>query len=986
MRIKSVILRQYRIHREFKVDLDDSRTLIGGSNESGKSTLVEAVHRAFFLKAKGNTENHRAMVSTIHSGHPEVEIHFEAGGVTYHLKKRFGSSGTTTLASSNSASLSGDAAESELARILGVESGGGGKAATTQWSHLWIWQGCSGDDPLDHANAQQANLLRRLQDSGGAAAMQSELDSQVSQFFTSATDGIFTQAGKSKAGSELEKAETKAAAAEDGRQSAATRLENSLQLVRNFDDATQTLARVAGDVVTLTRHKVAVDTQLARADELRVQESAQSIVAQGLSEKHAALDRIHQKIVQLRATVEFDEAALAPKSDETLRLTEARDGAKRQSEFDARAYDSACDRTRTSRQRRDLAVAFQGGLEKVARFEDLSGKVQQAQILDTEISNLRPELARLAEIDATQLQDLQQLETELTGADATLHAMAAGLEVVTASDPVLVAGVPLAAGQTRILTEDTEVTVGQSLRLVVRPGGGTSLADARQNAQDARQAFRKALDALGVVSFVAASEVVTKRSDISTKIGLAEAALRALDSSNLAVAFADARDASAAAEAEVIRRSEAVSGFAAPALLADAKKAVSEEERLLREVEAGEAQAKDVREFAAAAFQKADDALTSHQQTIARQTREVAELRAQLRLLVETHGEDTARAQSLADALTSLTTANDLLASTRRALTELQPELLNSDFTRLQAALGRADTEKREAELKQGIAQAGLRSDGADDPDAALAVATAQARFTQEHLASVRRKAEAFRLLHSLFLNEQRALADRFTRPLADKISGYLECLFGAGTRANVVLAENAFSGLQLVRPTHGGGAVPFDSLSGGAREQVAAAVRLAMAEVLCNDHHGCLPVIFDDAFAYSDPERVQTLQRMLYLAASRGLQVIVLTCAPSDYAALGAAHITMRAEKNLPTPASSQASDSPIEEDPEATVPVTQEQRDQLYSRLNELGGKAGNYALRDALGWNEMTYNAVKDSLVSAGVLIPGKGRGGSVALASV
>jgi hypothetical protein len=158
------------------------------------------------------------------------------------------------------------------------------------------------------------------------------------------------------------------------------------------------------------------------------------------------------------------------------------------------------------------------------------------------------------------------------------------------------------------------------------------------------------------------------------------------------------------------------------------------------------------------------------------------------------------------------------------------------------------------------------------------------------------------------------------------------------------------------------------------------------MAEVLCNDHHGCLPVIFDDAFAYSDPERVQTLQRMLYLAASRGLQVIVLTCAPSDYAALGAAHITMRAEKNLPTTASSQASDSPIEEDPEATVPVTQEQRDQLYSRLNELGGKAGNYALRDALGWNEMTYNAVKDSLVSAGVLIPGKGRGGSVALASV
>ena len=63
---------------------------------------------------------------------------------------------------------------------------------------------------------------------------------------------------------------------------------------------------------------------------------------------------------------------------------------------------------------------------------------------------------------------------------------------------------------------------------------------------------------------------------------------------------------------------------------------------------------------------------------------------------------------------------------------------------------------------------------------------------------------------------------------------------------------------------------------------------------------HGALG---DDAFAYSDPDRVQTLQRMLYLAASRGLQVIVLTCAPSDYAALGATHVTLRLEKSVPTP-----------------------------------------------------------------------------------
>ena len=110
MRLTSATLRNCRLHRELKLNFDPSRTLIGGPNESGKSTLIEAVHRCLFLKAKGNTELHRALVSTLHTGNPEVELAFEAAGNTYLLKKRFGSAGTTSLAPSNSPPLTGDAA------------------------------------------------------------------------------------------------------------------------------------------------------------------------------------------------------------------------------------------------------------------------------------------------------------------------------------------------------------------------------------------------------------------------------------------------------------------------------------------------------------------------------------------------------------------------------------------------------------------------------------------------------------------------------------------------------------------------------------------------------------------------------------------------------------------------------------------------------------------------------------------------------------
>jgi len=50
----------------------------------------------------------------------------------------------------------------------------------------------------------------------------------------------------------------------------------------------------------------------------------------------------------------------------------------------------------------------------------------------------------------------------------------------------------------------------------------------------------------------------------------------------------------------------------------------------------------------------------------------------------------------------------------------------------------------------------------------------------------------------------------------------------------------------------------------------------------------------------------------------------------------------------------------------------------------LTELGGSAGNGRLREALGWDEQAYDAVKDALIAQGRLVPGRGRGGSVSLA--
>ncbi len=81
-----------------------------------------------------------------------------------------------------------------------------------------------------------------------------------------------------------------------------------------------------------------------------------------------------------------------------------------------------------------------------------------------------------------------------------------------------------------------------------------------------------------------------------------------------------------------------------------------------------------------------------------------------------------------------------------------------------------------------------------------------------------------------------------------------------------------------------GGTFYDYEDLSGGMKEQLSAAFRLSIAEILKEQHNGSLPLVFDDAFTNSDPRRIEMTKNMLFTAAENGLQIIILTCDPSIY------------------------------------------------------------------------------------------------------
>lgn len=998
MKLLSATVRNYRLHRDLNIDFDQDRTLIGGSNESGKSTLIEAVHRGLFLKSTVTGEGRKSMVSTLFPGHPEVEVCFATNAAEYRLTKRFsGASGTTQLVQVGGQTWQGEEAESRLAGLLGVAELGGGRGilgrVSEQWSHLWVWQGMSGDDPSGHAASQQAYLLHQLQQTGGAVAMQSELDGRVASRFAQGRDQIFVRAGSARSGSDLDKAQTEAELAETIRAAALQRLDRLRQAVQDFEDASSTIQRTASDLEDLRLQRQGVNEKISRTEEFRRAEQAQVSAVNSALENLSAWEGIEKNIYGLRESISTLRESLEPKHKQEGSLASALADGRKKATAAAREHDETLQKTREVRLRRELAMAYVNRFEKGARNKELQTRLERGQALENNIAGFREQLARLASIDQEGLEALQELENELAQASAALHAMAAEVEVVVSDQTVRVGDSELSAGESQMVVEPTEIKVGDLLCLRIHPGGGDSLAKAREKSRMLRENLRRSLDESGLESIAKASQVVTRRADLQSRVANAEAAHEELNAEDLAETCGSAKNELTAAEADVKRRRDQVADAVQPSTLADARAWRDCEEDALYIVESDATSLQVARDILQQEQGKLDEELNNLRGIITEEKQGLTGFEAQLKLLLDNHGDDETRAKALAEARKAKKDTDAYLAETRTSLESLRPDVLAADRERLQRALDQKERQRQDAQTSCAVSQAALRSDGSADPNATLALADARLEAATEHLEAVSRKAKAIALVDSLFQQEQRALADQFSQPLARKISDYLQCLFGPDAQAVVTFEDNKFKSIRLVRSTQDG-ATSFACLSGGTREQVAAAVRLAIAELLAADHDNSLPIVFDDAFAYSDPERVTTLQRMLDLGAKRGLQIIVLTCNPSDYAALGAYQVILKSEllrntlpvDTFPPTESGNASGSVTANVGYSINPtsIMDQDRESFIAALTNLGGKSGNQSLRENLGWNETKFTAVKDRLISQSRIVPTKGRGGSVALA--
>lgn len=197
----------------------------------------------------------------------------------------------------------------------------------------------------------------------------------------------------------------------------------------------------------------------------------------------------------------------------------------------------------------------------------------------------------------------------------------------------------------------------------------------------------------------------------------------------------------------------------------------------------------------------------------------------------------------------------------------------------LQTTQGRRNT----ARTEQTEVQTRLKIHGEEGLYEKLdAAQTRLERVEADKRALIRRAAAARRLFETM--REERDNARRaYVAPLKEKIEHLGRLVFEESFQVDI-------SGeLQIASRTVKGVTIPFDSLSGGTKEQLSLISRLACSMIVARD--GGMPLILDDALGYTDPERLHLMGAVLAKAAKE-CQIVIFTCVPERYRNVGEATI----------------------------------------------------------------------------------------------
>lgn len=861
----------------------DGINVIHAPNAIGKSTLFEALTRGIFDGHRVGGNDIAAIRPWGRALAPKVIIVFEYGGNEYQLAKRFLDKPFSELRRKEDGQFvrlaEGDAADDQVRKILSGTPPGRGLSRPEHWGLcqvLWAPQGSVELGRLSGSVVESIQGSLDLQVSGsGMGPLEQRIEAAYGKYFT--------PKGKlrtGKDGPELIRHRARVDELKAERQVALSRMEEFENTSRKVEDLRAQRAQVRRDVDALKKELGEVRLRARAYAELLSEEEKRN---EQVKSARARYDELRQRIDTIEATrKELAEVREAMSRIEADLPTHAKELEKRESKVvrtKARLEEARKGRKEVGKARRQAEAGEEltRSAEIVARFDGLFRKVQETE---KELRKTKKERVGLIAPDSKKLRTIRKALKSRDDAQVLLDAALITLEIVPEKDITLEVlsaektGVrELLSGKPLEVKGAPEVVVDLEGTARIRARGPTGTVDElRDRVSKAKKQVTRLTREFGTADIDQLEVLYEKAASLDRKIVGTQTKLDTLLSGETSEEIEKRR----AKERMVINRilDDHPDWRDSPPDLNVIRAAADEIEKgFIETVESAEKQ-----------WEAEQNALRLAGEKRASLQSELDAARKQVKSLTSKESELTADGRKDRDRHKELGDITIEWEGTRNTLDEIQKKLRDyPDDPRkvadtLEGQLNSLEQAAMKAVGDEKAAEGQLQQLASDGPYSALSRVEEEIADLKEEIAREELQANAIRLLHDTISHCRKKVLTAIAEPV-EKLA----------TRTLQRIAGTSFEGISLAETFEPEGVQPriteenisVKELSGGEKEQIHLAVRLALADALCKEERQL--VVLDDVLTATDTGRLVRILTILGEESER-LQIIVLTCHPERY------------------------------------------------------------------------------------------------------
>ncbi|MBV9350865.1 MAG: AAA family ATPase [Mycobacterium sp.] len=867
MKLHRLVLTNYRgiTHREIEFP-DNGVILVCGDNEVGKSSMIEALDLLLESKDRSTKKEVKQVKPTHSDVGSEITAEVSTGAYRFVYYKRFHKRCETrlTVVAPRREQLTGDEAHDRVRAMLDE----------TMDTELWHAQRVLQATSTAAVDLSACDALSRALDvaAGDAAALCGtepllidRIDSEYGRYFTPTgrPTGEWAAATTRLRDAREEVARCAAAVAE-----VEDRVHRHVALTGELAELSQQRLAVVG------RH-AAAQAAAAKIAELTEQLKQAELVATAAAATSNASTAAHAERLRLRTEIDSRTRVIATLSAEERNAAEAQSTAEEVAAAADAALDEASAALSTTQQHADRARRVLDYLSDREKADELAARLAKIDTVQRERDQICVELSAIAMTEPV-ARRVEAAAATVDRVEGQLALVSATVEVTADADIELDSGdqrVLLSAGEGWSTTATGPTVIAVAGVLTARISPGATARDIQANYAAAQEELTAALAAGAVADLAAARSDHQRRRELqsrrvqltATLAGLCGdeqvdqmrsrlARLRAgqptegddvtLDSTAARTELdaADAARTQAAAECETRRR---VATASAAQLAETFTRAMVLRDKVASQRAELDAIAERLaQQRASVSDENLAVAADAHLRALHTVKEQVAELTGQL-----VAAAPDAVAAELADAAAAAEALRARRDETERALHEVNVELAVFGTEGRQGKLDAAETRREHAETEY---------------------------------VRMRRRARAVELLRSVMTRHRDATRLRYVEPFRTELQRLGRPVFGPGFEVEID------SDLCVRNRSLDGCTVPYESLSGGAREQLGILARLAGAALVAKED--TVPVLIDDALGFTDPSRMAKMSEVFDTVGAHG-QVIVLTCTPSRYQGIEGAH-----------------------------------------------------------------------------------------------